>query len=622
MSETQYRVVARQGGKEIGHLDLSDVNQFFGSGTAAHLRLPGEEIAAQVGWLRIGRDGRVLVSVMVETTVVTLDGSVLPAFKPTEWREGARVGVGGCTLELLASERSSAQTLPPTDEPSFLTLPPVARTTPPGSVAMTMPPIVPPSAPTPRSSPRSTEESPMARDPFGQDDTENQDALHATEDYVPPAPLSPARATDESPITRDPFGLPEQPPVRVPEFTTFTKPIDPDGDTPAHVFGGDRVTEPYVPQGERLTVAYELPPDGLDMGMTRRKDWRDEGRLSAQLGLPSVNFVPGERISLPVSLRNEYAHDLELLVALAGLPGDWQIDDLGLITLTPGEVRALNLAVQTRPSPGTERLEGMLRFYDRATPQITISLPLRMTLKRAPDLTGAFEPSVLREGQALYLRLQNHTLSPMTVTLSVSEQPPGLRVLLPMPRVDLAPNQRTAVPVQVDVRARSLFARRAYRFGIVGQQGTRAPLGFSGEVLANALIPPLVALLFIGVLAVLCGVLALLVVPGLRQAVIPPTATPTLTATFTPTVMPTPLPTATLLPSATPTPTFSDPRSAACQSQVPVPPGWTRTYVIVSGDRLFQLAGRYGTSVAELMRVNCLNDDRIFPNQQLLVPGG
>ncbi|MBL8166097.1 MAG: LysM peptidoglycan-binding domain-containing protein [Anaerolineae bacterium] len=618
MSEAVYSVVARQGGKEIGRITLSDVNQFFGSGAAAHLKLPGEEIAAQVGWLRIGRDGRVLVSVMIETTVVTLDGSTLPPFKPTEWREGSRLGVGGCTLELIAGERSSAQTLPPTVQQEFLTLDPAART---------IPPAEPPSVPTPRSVPRPTEESPMTRDLFGQDDTEDQAALHTTEDYVQPSPppRSVSRPTEESPMAGAPFPPLEQPPSRVPEFTTFTQAVDPGEDTPAHVFGGDRVTEPYVPRGERPTEAYTLPPEGLDMGMTRRKDWRDEGRLSAQLGLSSVNFVPGERISLPVSLRNEYTHELELLVALAGLPGDWLIDDLPLITLAPGETRALDLVIQTRAFSGPERLEGMLRFYDRATPQITITLPLRMFLKRAPDLTGVFEPTLVREGEALFLRLQNHTLSPMTVTLSVSEQPAGLRVLLPMPRVDLAPNQRTAVPVQVDVRARSLFARRAYRFGIAGQQGTRAPLDFPGEVLANALIPPLVALLLIGVLALLCGVLALLAVPNLRSMISPPTATPIPTATFTPTLMPsptlTPFPTDVPPPSATPTPAFTDPRSLDCQSRVAAPPGWTRTHIIVSGDRLFQLAGRYGTSVAELMRVNCLNDDRIFPNQRLLVPG-
>ncbi len=78
--------------------------------------------------------------------------------------------------------------------------------------------------------------------------------------------------------------------------------------------------------------------------------------------------------------------------------------------------------------------------------------------------------------------------------------------------------------------------------------------------------------------------------------------------------------TARSLLTVTPTPAFNDPRSQECQSSVSAPQGWTRTHVIASGDRLFQLAGRYGTSVAELMSVNCLTDDRIFPNQILLVP--
>lgn len=43
-------------------------------------------------------------------------------------------------------------------------------------------------------------------------------------------------------------------------------------------------------------------------------------------------------------------------------------------------------------------------------------------------------------------------------------------------------------------------------------------------------------------------------------------------------------------------------------------------HTVVSGDTLFSLSGRYGTSVAELKRVNGLTGDSIFTDQVLRLP--
>lgn len=103
-----------------------------------------------------------------------------------------------------------------------------------------------------------------------------------------------------------------------------------------------------------------------------------------------------------------------------------------------------------------------------------------------------------------------------------------------------------------------------------------------------------------------------------------PTPTPTLTVTPSPTPSalstatpsPTPLPTtaSTRLPTATSSPAAG----AACTPEQP--DGWVSRRVRV-GETLSGLAAATGTTVSELMRVNCIEDAaRIAINQQLFLP--
>jgi LysM repeat protein len=93
------------------------------------------------------------------------------------------------------------------------------------------------------------------------------------------------------------------------------------------------------------------------------------------------------------------------------------------------------------------------------------------------------------------------------------------------------------------------------------------------------------------------------------------TATPTQTATSTPT----PTPTST---STTPTPTGTP----ATATPTPTPtatlqPGQTVIYVVRSGDTLYSIARRFGTTVQAIVQINGItNPSRIYAGQQLLIP--
>jgi LysM repeat protein len=97
---------------------------------------------------------------------------------------------------------------------------------------------------------------------------------------------------------------------------------------------------------------------------------------------------------------------------------------------------------------------------------------------------------------------------------------------------------------------------------------------------------------------------------------VPPTTSPTLTATLTLT------PTATIA-TATPAPTITNspttiPIATTCVASQPQ--GWV-TYSVQAGDNLSALGARTGITLEELMRVNCLTNQRlIVTGQQLFLP--
>ena len=101
-----------------------------------------------------------------------------------------------------------------------------------------------------------------------------------------------------------------------------------------------------------------------------------------------------------------------------------------------------------------------------------------------------------------------------------------------------------------------------------------------------------------------------------------PTATPTIdesnTPTATTTTTPSPTPTMAVTVTPTPSPTAtSEPTTAACV-RTPLP-GWV-SYVIQSGDSLFELSLLTNTTVEKLQEVNCLTDTTLSIGRTLWLP--
>jgi hypothetical protein len=424
------------------------------------------------------------------------------------------------------------------------------------------------------------------------------------------------------------------------------------------------------------------------------KDWQKLGRLSAQLTVNPVIFVPGERVRIPISVRNEYDQKLKVRAHIAGVPRDWITLPEYPLTLKPREVAAFDIIVQTPLQVNVTAVDILIRLSDADAPNAVLALPLQLIFRKESNLIGRLDPHEINDNDHTYLYLQNHTKAATVVFVTGHIELKGIHIIPADSQIKLPPGQTTRIPVSFDVVRRPLLVERQYDFAVSASQGKRAPLDYSGVVTVR----PRLRLLPLILLTVMAIVLALAIILALTNddddngasngdnasivietppteipaaivtesdepedtdtPVVPvektsrPTATveeSTETPTATSSATPTPTNTATVTPSATPTVTPSpteteigvittpvtgqqsvlqpsnvnilpvlggdDPRPAGCA--VPIPEGWSE-YTVKEGERSFQLALQFGTTVDEIARVNCLVNPRMLQVNQIL----
>jgi len=400
---------------------------------------------------------------------------------------------------------------------------------------------------------------------------------------------------------------------------------------------------------------------------TLPKNWQSAGKLSAQLTNDSVNLVAGERVRIPVSVRNESADPMQLRVLIAGLPNDWaaMLEDGAL--LLPGEIKSVDVILETKTPFDQAYLDVLLRMHDQLAPETYLTLPLRLNFKITPNIVGRLSPTHPGASQTAYLNLHNHTRVTITTLIAGHSELPDLHIVPAQAQLELLPGQNIEIPVHIHVLHRPWLRATQQHFSVSVRHGNRAALDYPGVARVAPRIP-LRVLLLVVLLAVLAvtwrifgnnvGAVVLNTptaaseLPAIIKQTVESTAPqetdestvissprPSVTRTPWPRVTSTTLPTATPRPSNTPQPTetlalteilptltwtpaqaapLDDPRPESCV--MPVPDGW-KPYTVQAGDRVFRLAVTYATTVEEVARVNCLADPRLLQvGQVLLLP--
>ncbi|MFN8376545.1 MAG: LysM domain-containing protein [Anaerolineae bacterium] len=227
---------------------------------------------------------------------------------------------------------------------------------------------------------------------------------------------------------------------------------------------------------------YEPPLDTNSVENTMPKQWQTAGMLGAQLTITQIQLAAGERVRVPLSLRNDYPHKLELQTLITGIDESWVTMSEPTIVLRPREVRLVDMVFFVPPPVYQERAELNLLLVDVNQSDIRMNLSLFVIFKRTPDLIGKLEPATLRDGQTAFLKLQNHTQGVARVFIAGSSPSARVRVLPQQSELHLPPGQTAQVPVKFAVDRRPLFSGAVQNFSVSAQQGTRAPLDFPGKL--------------------------------------------------------------------------------------------------------------------------------------------
>jgi LysM repeat protein len=423
-----------------------------------------------------------------------------------------------------------------------------------------------------------------------------------------------------------------------------------------------------MPPGLKLPQLDESDGYPAVTDQTLPKNWQSAGKLSAQLTADFVNLVAGERVRIPVSVRNEGSSLIQLRIHVAGLPKDWTAVPEPPLDLAPGDIKSIDVILETHPPFHQAYIDSLLRIHDQLSPDTNLTLPLRLNFKTAPNIVGRLSPTHLAAPQSSYLNLHNHTQVPITAYITGHSLSPDLHVIPTQAQVELPPGQTLEIPINLSVLRRPWLRGARHQFAVTVRHSNRAALDYPGEVRIRPRISSTLLILFAILLVALFAAWRILgnntpavVVPpstvtsSQLPAVVEQTESvtqeveatdearsiaPQKTATPRPNSTPTERPTVTPRPTSTPLPptitvaitdilptpttpilsatTFDDPRPAGCVAAIP--DGWN-PYTVQAGDRVFRLAMNAGTTIEEVASVNCLTDPRILQiGQVLLLP--
>ncbi len=464
MSQTRgivYQIVALRRGQDglerrarLGHRPF-----LIGSGAAADLRLEGEAIRAVQARLFLTTTGQVMLTNLGEAGAITLDGVALPSFACIPWKPGAVLAIGaydlrlgtlraeGGDLEIIDFPVITQENQPVEEDEAALA----------GEAAAS-----PAEAVTPP--PRDAFVSAFGHAAPEPDRSEARQAADssdgaADDDHVPVAPVESA--------------APAVPVARSPEAPAAYE----DGST-------------YLPAHPLPAAA---PGSGAALFSTLPKDWQYTGLFGIQLPLPVISLVAGERVRVPISLRNGYAEELRLHVAVEGVPQEWVLGPESLLTLAAGEIQTIDLVLQTQPSPAPEQVRELhIRFMDRSAPQVMAAATLTLSFKDEPNLVGRLEPLEAAETHPVHLLLQNHTQA--ATEIFITARTTDRERLLATPQqaqLRLPPGGSVQVGVTFQVLRRPWLRSVTCDYCLTVTHSHRAPLDYPGRVrLRPRLWPP------------------------------------------------------------------------------------------------------------------------------------
>lgn len=509
-----YQIVATGSNQEF-RAQIGSEPFLIGKGANVDLRLDNPEIQDAHARLLVTSTGQVIFINLGTADSLVLNGEPMASFKPFYWKTGVPAYLGGYELYLEMQDEA----LEPQQRQALITQNNIPVSSPPQFVIDW-----------------GNQNSVLPEDEHSEsvDDTASDNAegfpvvlngggtiLYSEEEIRD----TPAEEPLQTPTAFSKSVTPEVPLSRktLPQFDDldFSIDIDSDDDTKRHEV--DPIVPPAAPETKPKTLSSTpdqpfspeikkifSPPiinssnGGFLGGETLPKDWQYFDHLSAQLTINPVNLVAGQRVRVPVSVRNGNDHRVQLRVYVAGLSRGEIIVPEEPISLQAGEIKAFDLIIQPQSPAHGQQEELLIRLRDIAgtDSEAAITLPLQLVFKADPNITGWLNPVTFDGRRHTYLHLQNHTKALAVAFITGHSEAEGIHILPAQTRVEIPAGQIVQIPIRAEVPPQSLLKKHRYNFSLSIRQGSRAPLDYPGRILVASRIRAelVVAMLCLGIL--------------------------------------------------------------------------------------------------------------------------
>jgi len=282
--------------------------------------------------------------------------------------------------------------------------------------------------------------------------------------------------------------------------------------------------------------------------------WQHSRSLSAQLNLNPLRIAAGERVRVPISVKNHHDKPLHIRLITASITQSWLELPTNQIEVAPGETRSIDFIVHTPATISDKTADILIRLTDGKKTADSLALKQQIIFETAPDITGYLQPLETRNAEMRHLCLQNHTQRNLGLFITYQLDTDDIFLTPAQPQLDLPAGQFISIPLPVELRRRPLFFPAHHAFSMVVLYNSHAPLDFPGTLVVS----PRIRLRHIWLFLAAALIFAILLVGSRINTTlsIPSTATevvPTLTATPSPIGMPT----LTSVPSLTDVPTLT-----------------------------------------------------------------
>ncbi|GAB4575215.1 MAG: hypothetical protein Kow0077_25630 [Anaerolineae bacterium] len=415
-----------------------------GSSTDADLCLQGDAIQAMHLRLYLTTNGQVMLTNLGAPGSVQLDSTPLAQFACVNWKPGNLVRLGFYEIKL-----------------QTVLVRPDAR-----DVEEIHPPVI-------------TQE----QEAVGSDPPPNGDASLELKTLIKPLPAEPLDSAQldalqtlrEAPDAESP-ALPDA--QQAPR--DFVHPLADHTPSLSAVLSGTA----SLPADERRKIAqgFELAstPGALS---TLPRYWQHSGHLSAQLLINPVNCVAGERVRLPLAVRNNGGDPLAVAVHVSGVPQLWLVSPSDPITVAGAKIMLTDLVLEIPEDAGATALEASVELSCPDDPGVQLVLPLALLLKQEPNLVGQILPvEADSDTQSVVLQLQNCTRAGLDVFVAGHSTTPALDVVPAQLQLRLPPGQIARIPLQFHVHERPMWQGITYQYAVSAFHEGRAPLDFVGSV--------------------------------------------------------------------------------------------------------------------------------------------